>query len=683
MKKDIRTKLKRVSWIFLVILLFSCFNFGFNFSNVKNCDFVNSESLMLSESEILNLSSYDSRDYGLVTDVKDQGDSSLCWAYSAISASETSILKSGIDKNVTKDTLSLSPTSIGYGRYNRPADPLNNVVGEASGGNWLTDSGESSYAGILMSQWWGPISGTSSASTNAYENNLYKLKNMVKIYDDNTFYDFDTRISEMKKAIAKYGAITFSYNNLRETEYYNPKRETGDKYFLHACTIIGWNDNISASNFVPSGTVKNGGWLVKNSYSSLPYFWLSYECVSSNIYAFDFSSKDEYDFNYFYDDSLAGGWTEDLKTQYVANVYEAKKSTLTEDECLKAVNVAFACRNTTVTVDVYTDLNDSSNPESGVLMATKKQTFEQSGYRTIELDAPVKIKNGEKFSIVVQLSSTSSSSPYVSTAQGKGLCYRKKNGQWSKIENNVLRIKGYTVLSEKQDEKPLIVDIQDAIVSSIPNFVYTGDEIKPTIEITYDGNALIEDEDYVISYSNNVNASSLAKIKIIGKGNFDGEREMFFTIIQAEKPNISIPETIDNLQNHKILNQINLPSGFVWKNPDFELVNGTNNVAIVYNNPDKDNFKITEFNVQVNYNEVVEPNIPEDNPDDDTKDEDVEENPSENENVSDKNDANKEKNDESLSDLGFVFIIVGGCFGGLISAGAYFLVRKLKKRHKN
>lgn len=665
MGKTIQTRLTRIFGVFFVILFsFLCYGFSFDFSIIKRCEFVGAISRDFTDTEILELSNYDSRDYGIVTSVKDQGSSSLCWAYSAISASETSILKSGIDKTVSKDSLSLSPTSIGYGRYNRPADPLNNVGGEANGTNWLNSPGQSAYAGILMSQWWGPISSSLSASTNAYENSLYRLKNMVTIYDEDTFDDFDTRILEMKKAIAKYGAITFSYNNLRETPYYNPKRETSNGSSFHACTIIGWDDNISASSFVPSGTEKNGGWLVKNSYTSLPYFWLSYECESSNIYAFDFSNGADYDYNYFYDDSLYGGWTMDLKTQYVANVFEAKKSTSDKDEYLKAVNIAFACKNTTATINIYTNLTDTANPESGELKATKKQIFEQSGYRTIVLDDLVKIEKGKKFSIVVQLSSTSSSSPYVSTSQGNGLCYRKNNGNWSKINNNALRIKGYTVLGEQQIDEPLIVDINNATISAIPNCTYTGDEIKPNVELTYNGTTLIENSDYTISYSNNINASSFAKITITGLGTFDGEREVLFTIDQAEKPNIFIPKTIDNLRNFKTLKLITLPSDFVWQDPDFELKNGLNEVVIVYNNQDKANYKNIAFTVKVDYVEIAEPEIPEENP-------------------ADKDYADDETEGEELSDYKLVLFLIGGCgLGGITTAGVWLFVRKIKRHHK-
>lgn len=624
----------------------------------------------ISETDICNLSKYDSRDLNIVTDIKDQGSSSLCWAYAAIAASETSILKSNLCSDTNSAKLSLSPTSIGYGRFNRPADPLNNVVG-ASGGNWLNTAGESNYAGILMSQWWGPIASSTPASSNAYENTLYKFTNMIKIYDD-TFYNSEIRITEMKKAIAKYGAITFSYNNLRETAFYNPKNETSDNYSFHACTIIGWDDTITSSNFIPNGAKQNGGWLVKNSYSSLPYFYLSYDCTSSNIYAFDFAQNDEYDYNYFYDDSLDGGMTEDLKTQYVANIFKAKKETDTQDEFLKAVNVAFACPNTSVTIDVYTDLQNSSDPESGTKQTTKTQTFTHSGYRTIELDKLVKIKKDSLFSIVVKLSS-SSSSPYVSLTIGNNLSYRKVNGNyWAKINNNILRIKGYTILEDKSVDTS--IDIKNANLTPIKEQNYTGNEIKPKITISYNNRDLEENVDYSIYYSNNINASRFAKITIVGVGNFVGEREEYFVINKATKPNTEILETFNNqTANSKYLKDISPPTNYEWENPNLELTEGSNDVNIIYIGQDKDNFETTNFSIKINYiskESEIEDDINKPT-DDDNK-------PSDNDT---KNDLSNDKliSDNSSKNTKIIItVIITISAISCITIGAIFIIKKFK-----
>ena len=58
----------------------------------------------LSAEELAKMPKYDGRDYGVVTPVKDQGTTNLCWAYSSVAAAEASILKSGIDPTATKDS---------------------------------------------------------------------------------------------------------------------------------------------------------------------------------------------------------------------------------------------------------------------------------------------------------------------------------------------------------------------------------------------------------------------------------------------------------------------------------------------------------------------------------------------------------------------------------------------------
>ena len=57
-----------------------------------------------SKSEIAAMSKFDGRDYGIVTPVKDQGSTNLCWAYSSVAASESSILISKTDPTATPES---------------------------------------------------------------------------------------------------------------------------------------------------------------------------------------------------------------------------------------------------------------------------------------------------------------------------------------------------------------------------------------------------------------------------------------------------------------------------------------------------------------------------------------------------------------------------------------------------
>lgn len=60
-------------------------------------------------------------------------------------------------------------------------------------------------------------------------------------------------------------------------------------------------------------------------------------------------------------------------------------------------------------------------------------------------------------------------------------------------------------------------------------FEYTGEAYTPGVYVEYGGIGRLEDEDYTVSYEDNINAGT-AKIVLTGKGFFCGKREIEFTI---------------------------------------------------------------------------------------------------------------------------------------------------------
>lgn len=392
-------------------------------------------------SELVRRPKFDSREYGTVTPVRDQGNTSLCWAYATVNASETSILRSGLAANA--NNLSLSPFQIGYARHNRGADPLGNTTGEVkTPSNWQNEGGGTKYAAALLSQWCGPVDAETPYNADGWKNAVYKLESAIAVNGKNTDTDISAR-EKMKKAIVKYGAVTFSYNNARELFYYNPKGEKNG--YPHACTVIGWDDTIPAEKFGPGETAQDGGWLVKNSYASLPYFYLSYDTVCEQIYAFEYAANDKYDRNYFYDaiaeDSGVGSL---MKPTRAANVFEARG----ENEYIKAVNTEIIGEDVSYTVEIYTGLcisDGNIDYANAVLAATQTKTAEYGGYICNELEHPVKIEKGTAFAVAVTLKSDNGS--YIALSLNEGNSYVYRNG-W--IKYAAPRIKVFTKSESKK-----------------------------------------------------------------------------------------------------------------------------------------------------------------------------------------------------------------------------------------
>ena len=79
----------------------------------------------------------------------------------------------------------------------------------------------------------------------------------------------------------------------------------------------------------------------------------------------------------------------------------------------------------------------------------------------------------------------------------------------------------------------LSIGDEKVAVDDIENQTYTGSEITPLPVVKYNGNELIKDTDYTLTYANNTNAGD-GTITITGMGNFCSNREIVFTISQRD-----------------------------------------------------------------------------------------------------------------------------------------------------
>ena len=451
----------------------------------------------------------------------------------------------------------------------------------------------------MLSQWCAPVNGSVSAKSDAYENNLYRLLDaeQIDLYSTGSY-----RIAEIKKAIVKYGAITGSYYNAREVSYYNTKGETRDG-ISHAMTIVGWDDTIPASNSQPKTASQNGGWIIKNSYNSLPYFYLSYDSAVGNTCGFKYANRSEFDFNYFYDNVIDAPMRSEDNSKCVANVFMAKKSDNTHNEYVKAVNVATYGYNLTCKVQVYTNLTDPKNPESGTLSASGERVLDYGGYHTIMLNNLAKIDNGTYYSVVVNISSNSGKSAYIlySLNSSENTHFKSSYG-WNSI-GYAGRIKAYTVLQENEEIEQK-VDISSVQHSNISPISFTGQEVCPKVNLTLNSQILIENIDFTISYKNNINVG-IAKITITGMGNYTGSLILEFEILPIDVP-IKPPIEMKIPSNATTLSDISLPTGWQWEDSNL-FVDNLMSATAIYVGENKDNYKRTTMVITLQKEEFVNP----------------------------------------------------------------------------
>lgn len=414
--------------------------------------------------------SYDLRDYGRVDPVSDQGDLGVCWAIAAASAASGSI-------SDQFPQLSLSSMHTAWFCYH--GNEENEFAPLAQ--PYLAGGNDARAVGTLAA-WKGPVTSDKAPLQVDHPTPLDEsLRYQADFHLQDAYYmatgiygggkNVSTDI--IKQLLMSVGPVTTNYyshglNSYNPNTYavYNSTNQASD----HAVLIIGWDDNYSKENFVAGNRPENdGAWLVRNSWGSDwgddGYFWLSYEdktIVTGNAYLLE--EADNYANNYQYDTT---GWSFSIATDpsnpttgTAANIFTAKG-----DEQLEAVSFYTTDAGAAYHISVYTGV-DEDQPTSGTCVLSDQSGRETyAGYHTIELDQPIALEKGQRFSIVVTFENPNyrmpvpiewcqmSSPNYVPTYMGSGgESYVYSNGSWYDIAGSTnngyyitnVCIKGFT-----------------------------------------------------------------------------------------------------------------------------------------------------------------------------------------------------------------------------------------------
>ena len=234
-------------------------------------------------SATINDSSFDLREHGYVTEVKDQGSTGSCWAFATNAAIESNLLVNG------KGTYDLSEAHLelatqNTNKYNRLT--FNRRID--SGGNYYLSS-------AYLRNNWGPVL-ESTLKFNELESHLFDKNlvseekvlnnkamlniNSITMLGNNTGTCSSDNIKDIKEYLINNGALganayfgaTSSFNLY---QYYNGKSYedldgntvSANQLANHAITIVGWDDTISKDNFLSEvKPTRDGAFIVKNSY---------------------------------------------------------------------------------------------------------------------------------------------------------------------------------------------------------------------------------------------------------------------------------------------------------------------------------------------------------------------------------------------------------------------------------
>lgn len=411
--------------------------------------------------------SYDLRNEGRVTPVRNQGPNGSCWAFATYGSAESVLLP----------------------RENTDFSEKN--LRNTHGYDWgPKDGGNCRISAAYLARWSGPIAERDEPyspydfSSPDYVRPVKELESAMYIPDVRNANDTAT----LKRAIIQYGAAYTTVNgNEAFTNFYTMGHfNNGNGWGNHAVTIIGWDDNYSANNFnirAPG----DGAWLVKNSWGGQwgnmgGYYYVSYydSIIGTSNCIFKLRNK-ESDKSIWYHDPL--GMTDTIgrgRVGWFSNVFGPARQNIQISE----VGVFVPTNNVDYEVYVNTNIGGNSGFNNRVKVASGNIKY--AGYTTIKFN-PQQIPRGAYFAPIIKFTTTGYSYPipveapiwgYSSRARaGSGQSFISYDGyNWTDLTNQMSNtnvcVKAFTkpsgsyVIPDEPDEpdypeEPDIPDLPD------------------------------------------------------------------------------------------------------------------------------------------------------------------------------------------------------------------------------
>ncbi len=402
-------------------------DYGFFDSNGNKIEPVKRDSPISSFSTLPE--KYDSRDYGYISPVRNQGSFGTCWAHAFVACAEANMIKKGYEEQFNN----YSELHLAYFYHKRDEaqgdgiDQFDEKYGYLGGGNGI-------YAAQFAESFQDLAVESDFPYSLASNSPDFSIDESFRNHSDVHMIDYGKVIDneDAKKAIMQYGAISLglAYFDNFLSEDFGYYQNTFINAANHEVAVVGWDDSFPVEKFNEDCRPANpGAWLIKNSYGKMHgdfgYFWLSYEDPSiklGNYYEFEPIGDETKVHSY---NGGIGINTLGWNIPKSANVFEAK-----EDQTIYAVgfdSVTGSIVPEKYEINVYISDGSPSTPESGTLMAKLTGDISHDGFHHINLERPLRLSKGQYLSVVVK--QTNERNQYAASVFEHGDNYTSREGE--------------------------------------------------------------------------------------------------------------------------------------------------------------------------------------------------------------------------------------------------------------